>query len=84
MDFSEFTSVTSKSSKSKAGLIALGRVLRLQGDITSHGILFSYTVEALVRGHPREVKKLRVRNWSWPLMGKKDRVCMGVKKDGVL
>ena len=58
----------------------MGRVLRLQGDKTPHGILFSYTVEALVRGH--DVKKLRVRNWSWPLMGKKDRVCMGVKKAG--
>ena len=24
-----------------------------------------------MRGHPRDVKKSRVRNWSWPLMRKK-------------
>ena len=37
-----------------------------------------------MRGHPRDVKKSRVHNWSWPLMGKKStEFAWELRKPGV-
>ena len=61
----------------------MGRVLRLQGDKTSHGILFSYTEEALVRGYPRDVKNQGSATGAGRLWEKSTEFAWELRKPGV-